>query len=262
MMKTIVSVLHFDWSDIAGCFARACGDLKLDSVELSLHDGFSRPHCTRTDIASIRAAKRKYNAVVLAHIWENLPELGRSRGPEQLLQWLRIAEETGIEGLVVHGGTHPDRQQGIAVTQEILGDVVGRFERANVALLLENHYPYAHENCQELFSEPWEFLDLFKSVASPCLQFCFDTGHANMSRNAEALLRELAPYLRHVHLADNRGEHDDHLPFRRGTVPWDRIWSTLKEIAFDGTFCVEFPVREDAQPFRQCCEELRAEFRK
>jgi len=49
--------------------------------------------------------------------------------------------------------------------------------------------------------------------------------------------------------------------FREGTVPWDAIWDALEEVNFDGTFCVEFPVRDDTGPFRECLAEIRQRFR-
>ena len=45
--------------------------------------------------------------------------------------------------------------------------------------------------------------------------------------------------------------------FRQGTVNWDSVFDTLRDIGFDGTFCVEFPVRQDTEPFHACVAELR-----
>ncbi|OPZ81943.1 MAG: hypothetical protein BWY76_02870 [bacterium ADurb.Bin429] len=51
---------------------------------------------------------------------------------------------------------------------------------------------------------------------------------------------------------------DDHRPYRQGTVPWDAMFDALADFDFTGTFCVEFPVREDRAPFARCVTELAA----
>lgn len=140
--------------------------------------------------------------------------------------------------------------------RDVFASVLGNFERAGVRLNLENHYAYDYRGREELFSEPWEFKEVL-SLDSPSLGLCFDTGHGNMTGNSEALLRELAPWANYVHLADNHGIDDDHLGFRQGSVDWDSVFDTLGDIGFDGTFCVEFPVREDMRPFRTCVAEIR-----
>jgi sugar phosphate isomerase/epimerase len=95
------------------------------------------------------------------------------------------------------------------------------------------------------------------TLDSPSLRVCFDTGHANMTRNSAALIRELTPWLNYVHLADNHGLDDDHCAPGEGTVDWEALWGLFREAAFDGTFCAEFPVRADRAPFDRVQRRLR-----
>lgn len=254
-MKTIISALHFEWRDIDHCLERVRNDFDLDGVELSWHESFAHPHCSRTDIETLKKIGPRESLDLCAHIWEDLARMGEA-AEDSLLQWLGLCEKTGVSGLVIHGGSYGDRKEGIARTRRILEKVLGRFEKAGVILNLENHYAYDYQQCHELFSEPWEFEEVF-SLESPSLKFCFDTGHAHMTRNWESLLRRLSASLNHIHLADNHGSEDDHCPYRYGTVPWDPMFDLIGELGFGGTFCVEFPVREDHQPFHQCMDELR-----
>ena len=143
--------------------------------------------------------------------------------------------------------------------RDTFAEVLPAYEEAGVVLCLENHYAYTYRDCQELFSEVWEFQEIF-NLDSPSLAFCFDTGHGHMTHNCGELVRELGNRLRYVHLAGNHGEHDDHCMFRQGTVPWDDIWDALEDVRFDGTFCVEFPVREDLEPFCRCLQEIGRRF--
>ena len=138
----------------------------------------------------------------------------------------------------------------------MLESVLPAFERAKVVLNLENHYAYDYRNCRELFSEPWEFLEVL-TLDSPSLKFCFDTGHGNMTRNSDELLTALAPWLNYVHLADNHGVDDDHVPYRQGTVAWDDVFARLVTLGYDQRLCVEFPVHDDRAPFHACIAEIR-----
>ncbi|MDH7569764.1 MAG: sugar phosphate isomerase/epimerase family protein [Armatimonadota bacterium] len=256
-MRLIISALHFNWSSLEQCLHIVRHDLGLDGVELSCHPSFRRPHCTREDLERLPTLKQETGLTIDAHIWEDLARLGPDAGSEALLEWLRWCEKTGIESLVLHGGSYPVQREGIQRTREALCRVLGRYERAGVVLKLENHYAFGYRGSCELFSEPWEFLELFAACDSPALRVCYDTGHGHMTGNGEALLRALWPYLSHIHLADNHGQHDDHCPYRHGSVPWDDLLLLWRELGYDQTFCIEFPVRDDRQPFHRCVADLR-----
>ena len=261
-MRIIISALHFPWRDMAECFRTVKEQYGLDGVELSCHDAFQRPHCTRKDLQALPALITASGLVVDTHIWEDLAQLGEEAGAAALLGWLAVCRRTGISGIVLHGGSYPDRREGLARTRRVFEAVIGQFEQAGVVIKLENHYAYDYKDCQELFSEPWEFLELLTTIDSPALRCCYDTGHAHMTHNWEPLLRALAPYLVHVHLADNHGEHDDHCPYRHGTVPWDAMLALLRKLGYDGTYCVEFPVAQHPAALEQCVREIRGLYRR
>jgi sugar phosphate isomerase/epimerase len=252
----MISALHYEWEGMAQCMARARDEFGVDGVELSWHKSHARPHCTKADFAWLVENRDQHGLDLYAHIWEDLAQLGSGPAEEALLGWLERCVETRTFGLIIHGGTHDDQRAGIAITREVLANVLPDYEHAGVVLNLENHYAYDYKDCRELFSEPWEFLEVM-NLESPSLRFCFDTGHAHMTRNGEALLNELASYLHHIHLADNMGEHDDHMMYRQGTVPWDTYFDVMQRNEFDATICVEYPVRDDLAPFRLCQEQLR-----
>jgi sugar phosphate isomerase/epimerase len=259
-MKTAASALHFDWPDLDECFRRAKHELKLDGVELSFSNSDYWPHCTDEQIAAVRAANQPHGLTLFAHVWDNVAQLGPDAAAEILLRWLGICTATGVEGIVVHGGSHADREAGVERTCETFRRVLPAFEKAGVVINVENHYAYDYRDCQELFSEAWEFERLF-ALDSPSLRFCFDTGHAHMMGTTEALLTELAPRLNHVHLADNHGEHDDHCPYGHGTVDWPLVFDALQSIGYDGTLCVEFPIDKDHAAFEQCMQEIDTRWR-
>jgi sugar phosphate isomerase/epimerase len=72
------------------------------------------------------------------------------------------------------------------------------------------------------------------------LRFHLDVGHANVARVAlEDLLGVLGSRLRHVHMSDNRGQHDDHMPLGAGRINWTRAVRLLKQHGYDGTVTLE-----------------------
>ncbi|MBI5092612.1 MAG: sugar phosphate isomerase/epimerase [Candidatus Hydrogenedentes bacterium] len=255
-MKTVISALHFDWRDMGECLRVATGELGLDGVELSWHESSCRPHCTQEDLAALTTSSGRSGVALSAHIWDNIAEADHAAVTGSLLGWLKLCRKTGTTDLIIHGGSYGNQKEGIDRARRVFESVLPAFERAHVTLNLENHYAYDYHGCRELFSEPWEFLEVL-ALDSPSLKFCFDTGHGNMTRNTGELLESLAPWLNYVHMADNRGVDDDHLAYGQGTVAWEDVFARLRSMKFDGVMCVEFPVHEDREPFKACVAEIR-----
>jgi len=72
-------------------------------------------------------------------------------------------------------------------------------------------------------------LDTFKESRNICL--CFDTGHFNAfsSSKLEEWMDALGSRIGRIHLHDNDGFADDHLPVGEGTFPFLRFFELLKE---------------------------------
>jgi len=72
------------------------------------------------------------------------------------------------------------------------------------------------------------------------LGFHLDVGHANIGGDRlEGLLKAFSSRLRHVHLSDNRGREDDHMPLGAGRIDWPRAIRLLKATGYDGTITLE-----------------------
>ena len=88
--------------------------------------------------------------------------------------------------------------------------------------------------------------------ASDGVGFHLDVGHAHMGRGrgepnrTAGLLEEFGNRLAHVHVHDNFGVDDLHLPLGTGTVDWAGVVGALKEADWDGTVTLEVftPQRE------------------
>lgn len=78
------------------------------------------------------------------------------------------------------------------------------------------------ENSMDVDPEPLKAL--MKAAGSPNVGVCLDIGHANYSRTPiEQWFEALQGHIRYLHLSDNFGSFDDHLPLGTGTVDWNAV---------------------------------------
>jgi sugar phosphate isomerase/epimerase len=87
-------------------------------------------------------------------------------------------------------------------------------------------------------------------AAAPKLRFHLDVGHANLGRGASAanrtseLLAAFGDRLAHVHLSDNLGAEDLHLPLGAGSIDWPAVVAALTQVRWEGTVTLEIFSRE------------------
>lgn len=83
---------------------------------------------------------------------------------------------------------------------------------------------------------------------------CLDLGHAHVDGGVLAELEVAAPRLCHLHLHDNDGQSDAHLPPGAGTIPWPEVLARLQAAGFDG--CGALEVRDLSRGERPAAETL------
>ena len=133
-------------------------------------------------------------------------------------QTVVIAQQLGIRQLVFHGGFIPYVYypewyvaQSISFWREFLQTV-------------PPDYTIVLENVME--PGPDMLIAIAEGVSDPRLGLCLDIGHANTIVSKTPPFDWLAPmfpHLRHVHLHDNHGDLDEHLPLGEGSIPLDPI---------------------------------------
>ncbi len=71
-------------------------------------------------------------------------------------------------------------------------------------------------------------------VACKNVRVCLDIGHINYSRaSLEDWFDDLGDKTGYIHLSDNMGIYDDHLPLGDGTVDWTKVCSLVKYLPED-----------------------------
>jgi sugar phosphate isomerase/epimerase len=103
---------------------------------------------------------------------------------------------------------------------EFWGWVAGRLNHEGSQLMLENVYEHG----------PGEILELFERLRPHGVGLCLDCGHLTAFGRAPLAewLDVLGPFIGQLHLHDNLGQKDDHLPMGQGRIDFARLFSFLK----------------------------------
>ena len=109
--------------------------------------------------------------------------------------------------------------------------IVPLAEKLDTRIALENVYE-ADPGCIGL---------LLDALPPGRVGFCFDTGHFNAFAQSglEAWLDRLGHRLIEIHLHDNKGTLDEHLPVGEGTFPFGRLFDILRERKLNPILTVE-----------------------
>ncbi len=91
---------------------------------------------------------------------------------------------------------------------------------AGVSACLENM-----PNLDDFFCrEPYELDGLVDGTG---MGITFDVGHANANGNLNDFCKIILPNAQHLHIHDNHGVRDEHLPLGEGNIPWEKIMPKL-----------------------------------
>lgn len=144
-----------------------------------------------------------------------------------LLRWHQIfdvAARVEPEQVVCHTGFDPrhhreQKGQWIRRALTLLEPLVDRAECLHVGLCLENVWeedPTLHE-------------EIFSRLESPFFGFCLDVGHQNAFSRTPLTewVEALSGRLLEIHVHDNDGKGDHHLPVGMGTIDFELLFQTL-----------------------------------
>jgi sugar phosphate isomerase/epimerase len=109
--------------------------------------------------------------------------------------------------------------------------LVKKAEGLRLTLAIENVFEETPDSLATLLGE----------IDSPYFRFCFDTGHHHVfSKTPLSIWFEaLGRYLREVHLHDNHGEMDEHLPMGEGDFDFDRFFNLLSQLGLNPIYTIE-----------------------
>ena len=134
-----------------------------------------------------------------------------------------LAERLGAKNVVFHSSCFPFLRGGyLDVWAGTCADFyLELVERHGLRIFIENSPDL----------DPQPIRELMRRISDPRVEVCLDIGHAHYSRVPVAKWFDaLGDWIGYLHLSDNGGAFDDHLPLGEGNVDWEesnRLWLCL-----------------------------------
>lgn len=147
---------------------------------------------------------------------------------QQMKHYISLASDL-VETVVVHpgylspyGSKIPEKawQTNVRSIQELCDTA----DEDGILIAVENmpNYPMIFGR------EPDEMLKMILDIDRDNIGMTLDVGHANTSAMVTEFLDKCIGKIVHVHIHDNMGKNDEHLPIGDGTVDWKTVKEGLK----------------------------------
>jgi len=227
---------------------RFAGEKGFDGFELAFEYPFSTPEQILAKRSQLLDVFSTYSLVKLAHtpslvdICNFYGEL-REASMRETIKALDVAHKMEVHFLTVHPGFRFPllfKEQAFRNVVQSLRRLLKVAEDYGMLLGVENlpsgFFPFA-----EHFTRVKEFIELFSQVESDNLRFVLDISHANLrgSDRPQVFINELYSRIAHVHVSDNLGTGDDHLPLGAGRTDYKTPLKELAKRGYDGTITLE-----------------------
>ena len=241
--------------------------LGFDYLELTMDPPAAHHSTIRKERKKILSALRGYGMALVCHMptfvsLADLSESIRMASLSEVMLSLETAASLGTEKIVVHpayfsgmGAFVPEMARSLAM--ESLAAIASKATELELILCVENMFPRT-QFCVDVD----DFKDVFQRF--PELKLTLDTGHANIGsprgKRIIQLIEAFGDRIGHVHVSDNFGKEDNHLPIGSGRIKFSKIIKALKETGYDDTVTIEVftPDREYLRLSRQRFEKIWA----
>jgi sugar phosphate isomerase/epimerase len=218
------------------------GQNGFDFVDFTLEPPAADPD--HIDVDAILGALERHNLGVVAHTAYYLPVASpfsslRQVCLEEFKRALQAAHRLGAKVMTIHFHKPPKfftEKETVQWHVEVLRPLCNEASQVGVTVVLEP-IPFGGSNQLEMIAA------ILGEV--PLLQLHLDSGHAKLERSYDRwgeYLEQLCHKLLHVHLSDNDGTEDQHLPLAsapRSKTNWPEHIGKLKSSGYDGTITLE-----------------------
>jgi sugar phosphate isomerase/epimerase len=173
---------------------------------------------------------------------------------------LEVAAELGARKVVLHPGHIGGlgsyvMETALAHANASLAAIIKRAQALGLCVCLENMFP----RCRA-YVEPDDFVEIMQRF--PDLKLTLDTGHANIGKkNGHRILEFIEKFghrIGHLHISDNFGQRDDHIPLGSGTIDFEKVVRAIKHCGYNDTATLEIfsENRRELKQSRDRFEEL------
>ncbi|MDG6244729.1 MAG: sugar phosphate isomerase/epimerase [Methanolobus sp.] len=99
---------------------------------------------------------------------------------------------------------------------------------------------------------PDEMLEILEKVNRKNIGMTLDVGHANTMGLVDDFVKKCLGRIKHMHIHDNHGAHDEHLPLGQGNIDWKKFMESIS--GYKGRLVTEMRCLDEG---RQCIEYLK-----
>ncbi len=193
-------------------------------------DFFMEPdsYYNQIDLNKVRRTIEDYSIGITGHTPYYLPFASpiralRETAIKEVENCLRAFSKLGAEYVTVHANWPPslfNAKEGVELQIMSLSTLIEKAEKYGIKIMYESGVGE---------------LDNFNNVSKilkelPELYFHLDVGHASLyGRDVHKFIRRLHTKIKHVHISDNFGKDDLHLPLGTGKIKWDDVIKELKK---------------------------------
>ena len=220
--------------------------LGFNYLELAMDPPNAHYSTIRDHRAQIQSALTAHSMQLVCHLptfvsIADLTESIRRASLGEMYNSLEVAAELNALKVVLH----PGHIGGLAsyvmdialdFGMQSLESIIAKADSLGLSVCLENMFPRI-----QTFYKPSHFTDILDRF--PNLKLTLDSGHANIeSRDEQRILdfiRLCGHRIGHVHISDNFGRRDDHLPIGKGAINFQAIAAALNECGYDDTITLE-----------------------
>ena len=239
-------------------------ELGFDYLELAMDPPQAHYTTVQENKELILKALDAYSIQLVCHLptfvsIADLTESIRKASLTEMFKSLEVAAELNASKVVLHPGHIGGL--GIFVMEtslkyglDSLAAIIAKAEQLGLCVCLENMFPRTGS-----FFEPANFNEILERF--PQLKLTLHTGHANIgspqSDRTLGFIKQFCHRIGHIHLSDNFGKKDDHLPLGEGTIDFYNIARSLKDFAYDDTITLEI-FAEDRRKLQSSKEDFVA----
>lgn len=221
---------------------------KFDFVELMLDGPFARERLAEREAIDALADAVRTSSLDLACHLPFTVDIGSPFAPvrggsvAELIADLDLVTKLGGEKAIFHPSS---RAWDLGWTDDDLRELIRDSVREVSAAARERDVEPCVEN---VIAGPYSIDGFDELLAETDAGMTFDTGHARLAGFSETdsaqFLDRYRDRVSHVHLSDNRGESDEHLPVGLGTIDFETVLAPLLDSDWVGTMTHEVATTE------------------
>jgi sugar phosphate isomerase/epimerase len=156
------------------------------------------------------------------------------------------AQRLGASLVTLHLGSCPPGAGRDAALGNVVAGIrlaIPELERRRMRLALENHTKAIISDA--LGDQPADFDRVMAELPASCIGRTLDLGHAHINSHLEEFLRQPFDRVFNIHLHDNLGAEDQHLPVGEGTIRWGAVLPRIAREGYRGPLTFEFFAQAD-----------------